>query len=86
MATQIPVLPLKPSFTMAITLLENHVDELKALEEQVTDKRAERNRLIRDAREAGVPYSKLMRATGLSRDTLYEIALSPERPTGQKAY
>lgn len=85
MTTPEKIMP-RPSFTLALALLAQEVRELEELEERVREKRGERNVLLQDARDNGVPYKKLMQVTGLSRDTIAGIVNSPAIPTGQKAY
>ncbi|WNN95105.1 hypothetical protein SEA_MAGRITTE_154 [Microbacterium phage Magritte] len=43
------------------------------------DARANRDDLIRDAKASTLPYSTIMRQTGLSRDRLIKIVHSPAK-------
>lgn len=65
------------SATLALHALTDACDEVKNAEHALTQARANRDDLIRDARMAKIPYGTIMRQTGLSRDRLIKIAHSP---------
>jgi hypothetical protein len=73
------------SVSMALDALSEQVTALSEAEQTVATERAIRDDLIRDAREAGIGYSRLVKITGLSRDRLYTIVNSPTHPASPRA-
>lgn len=69
------------SVSMALDALSEQVDALRAAEDKVLTERTLRDNLIRDARDSGIGYRRLVTITGLSRDRLYTIVNSPALPT-----
>jgi len=65
------------SVSMALTALQEQVTIASDAELRLTQERARRDDLIRDARENNIPFRTLVKITGLSRDRLYTIVNSP---------
>lgn len=75
------------SVTHALAALEEQCAEVEAVKQTLAEQLRIRDDLIRDMREANVPYSTLMRLTNMGRDNLIRIAHSGSRtveiaPTG----
>lgn len=67
------------SVTLALEALEEQVEVVATSRESLSRQMGIRDELIRDAIGAGLPYRRLVRITGLSRDRLYTIVNSPPR-------
>lgn len=70
-------MPVNLSVSMALESLREQCEIVNAAELRLTQERAKRNDLIRDARDNGIGYRAIMRLTGLSRDRLYTLVNSP---------
>lgn len=65
------------SASLALAALTDACNAVKDAEHALTQARQERDELIRDAREAKIPYSTIMVRTRLSKDRLINIARNP---------
>lgn len=61
------------SMSLALANLTDHAELVKEAELELTKQRAIRDELIKDAIDAGLTYRTLQKATGLSRDRLFNI-------------
>lgn len=71
------------SVSMALSALHEQMTALNDAIEVVNKERSIRDDLIRDARENGISFPRIMRETGLSRDRLNQIVNSPSRGVSQ---
>ncbi len=67
------------SASLALAALEDAQQAVKDAEAALKRARSNRDDLIRDAREAKIPYATLAKRTGLGRERLINIAHSPTR-------
>lgn len=65
------------SASLALASLTDQCDRVRESERKLNDDRAERDDMIRDCRAAKIPYTTLIKRTGLSRDRLIKIAHNP---------
>ena len=66
------------SATLARAALKDASRYAREKQREADEAMEARNRLIRDARRAGFPYTVLMTDTELSRDRLIKIAQTPD--------
>lgn len=75
--------PDRISVSLALSALEEQVLSVEEAVQHLYEQRAARDNLIRDARENGIGYPRLVRITGLSRERLVKIINQPMKEEGQ---
>lgn len=65
------------SVSLALQALVEQMDVARRAQENATNEMGIRNNLIRDAREAGLPYRRLVKITQLSRQRLDRLISEP---------
>lgn len=66
------------SASLALAALTDACNDVRDKEAATIDARRSRDELIRDARRAKIPYTTIMKRTGLSRDRLIKITHNPD--------
>lgn len=71
------------SVSFALDALAAQCHDLVEAEAKVVEYRGVRNDLIKDARDSGISFRKLMQITGVSRERLFRIVNEPSTPGSQ---